>query len=457
MSEDLTQKTDLPRQIEKPESQGAPSLPQKGAPSLPQKKEGKEKKRLKLVSPEASAAVAEERDKVVHIVRRLEEEHTQWRVGRKKAPWFLLSLLLCVALPTLVASGYYFLIAADRYVADARFAVRSNEQPAFDALGMLTGMPSSQTVSDSYMVADYITSREMARLLDQQVSLRGIYSDARADFLTRLDPDVSLESLVSYWNKRVDVLYDSAKTTIAVEVQAFSPDDAARVATAILENVRDLVNSISANARRDAVEFASRELARAELRVRSARKEVLDFRMAHNDLDPMLSAEATLQIAAGLEAERTQLNTQLATLSGYLSDDAPSLQMLKSRMAALEREIGRIQGQVSQGSTRGAVSGTATGEAPSGAMAETIAEYQELQMTQQFAEQGYTSALTALERARSEAERTQSYLAIYLPPKPTDAATYPKRGTSVLVVLILSAIFWAIGLLGFLTVRDHMA
>lgn len=448
MSEDVPQKSNLSQQVAKTDSQPAP------VPAEEDRKSKKGNKKLKLVTPEAAAALAEEKSKVVHIVERLEEENLQWQIQKKKTPWFLISMLLCIALPTFIAGVYYYLIAADRYVADARFAVRTNEQPAFDALGMLAGMPSSQSVSDSYMVADYITSREMVRTLEQQVSLRSIYSDDRADFLTRLNPDVSLEGLVDYWNSRVDVLYDSAKTTISVQVQAFSPEDAAKIANAILDNVRELVNSISSNARSDALEFAARELARAELRVRSARKDVLDFRMEHNDLNPMLTAQASLQIAAGLETERTQLKTQLATLSSYLSDDAPSLQMLRTRMAALEREIDRIQGQVSHGG--GSEDGSETDAAPSGAMASTIAEFQELQMTQQFAEQGYTSALTAIERARSESERKQSYLALYLPPKPTDDAAFPKRQTSVLVVFILSLVFWAIGLLGYMTIRDHM-
>ena len=245
--------------------------------------------------PEDAAAIEQEKSKVVHIVRRLEDENAQWRIEAEKGPLGADLGARGRLLPTFIAGVYYFFIAADRYVAEARFAIRGNEQPVSGRARRLGGMPSSQTTSDSYMVADYITSREMVRLLDQQVSLRNMFSDDRADFINRLDPDVSLEGLVAYWNKRVDVLYDPAKTTISVEVQAFSPEDAAKIVTAILDNARILVNNISANARRDAVNFASKELARAELKVRGARRDILDFRLKHNDLDPTLSAEATLK------------------------------------------------------------------------------------------------------------------------------------------------------------------
>jgi capsular polysaccharide transport system permease protein len=448
MPDDLSRKVDAPH--------GEPSK----SPAAPAPvKEKKKKKPLAVVESDQSSAVEEEKNKVVSIVRRLEEEHDKRQTGRSGSTWFLISALLCIALPTFIAGVFYYFVVADRYAAEARFAVRGNEQPVVDALGMLAGLPSSQNVSDSYMVADYITSREMVRRLEQQLPLRQIFADDKADFLNRLNPNVSLESFVKYWNKRVDVVFDATKGTIAVEVQAFSPESASRIATAILDNVRELVNDISASARRDAVQFASRELARAELRLRKAKRAVLDFRLANNELDPTLTAESVLKIAANLEAERAQLATQLASVSGYLSDDAPSIQMLKSRIAALQSEIGRIQGQISDGSSLDAeTQDTAQGhDAQSGAMASTIGEYQELEASQEFAAKAYATALASLERARAEAERTQAYLAIYMPPTPTDEAAYPRRAFSVLVVFVLSAVIWAIGLLSYLTIRDHVA
>jgi capsular polysaccharide transport system permease protein len=443
MSKDIAEKPDSPKQPGQSETSPDTRL-------LKREKKGKD--RLNVVSPEQSAAIAEEKNKVIHIYRRLEEKNDRWHAQRRKMPWNLISALVCIGVPTLLASLYLFFIAADRYVADARFAIRESQPKIGGALGMLGGITSTPALADSFMVADYITSREMVRLLDQQVSIREIYSDERADFLTRLDPTVSLEGLVSYWNKRVDVLYDPLKTTIVVEVQAFTPEHAAKIATAMLENVRELVNGMSEKARRDAVNFAAQELARAEIRLRAARNDILEFRLANKDVDPMVSAQATLQIGAELEAERSQLAAQFASLSEYLADDAPSLQVLRSRMTALQSEIERIQGQV----------GTSTGidgpemEGTSGAMASSVGKYQELQTSQLLAEQAYASALTSMERARSEAERTQSYLAVYLPPKPTDDSAYPRRGRNVLVIFLLSAVFWGIGLLAAATIRDHV-
>jgi capsular polysaccharide transport system permease protein len=406
--------------------------------------------------PDGTLPAENEKNKVIHIVRRLHEEANQKR-ARKRKPWLMISLLACILVPGLVATLYFFVFAANQYVSQASFAVRSNDTQSADVLGMMTGMPGATITSDSYIVTDYIRSREMVEELERRLSLRKIYDHPEADFLTRLDPGVSLEGLVKYWNKRIDVFFDSTKATVSVTVQAFTPEDAQTIAREIVEIARRLVNELSAQARRDAVQFAASELARAELRVRGARADMLQFRIKHNEFDPSITAESTLGIVSSLESKRSEFNSQLAALSGYLADDAPSVQMLKSRIAALDTEIARVQGQISHGSDSSrAQSGDAATGADSGALASVVALYQELMLDQEFAEKAYAAALASMERARVEADRTQSYLAVYLTPNMPEEAAYPRRLLSITIVLIFAAILWAVGALGVLTVRDHM-
>jgi capsular polysaccharide transport system permease protein len=411
---------------------------------------------LSVAAPNPPPVPNEEAAKVVHIVRRLQEETTQAR-ALKQRPWVPISFALCVVLPTFVAALFYLFIASDRFASEARFAVRSNEAPAFDAFGMITGMPSSQTVSDSYIVADYIISRDMVEELERRLPLRSMFT--AGDFFSRLGRDVTLEELVEYWQDHIDVYYDATKNTISAEMQAFTAEGADRIAREVVDIVRNLVNELSAQARRDAVGFAAAEVARAELRVRGVRQEMLEFRIAHNELDPTESAEANLGIAAELEGQRSKLASELASLSGYLSEEAPSIQILKARIAALAGEIARIQGQISTGTKRdGAELGGGAevdGRAPE-AMASVIGTYQELLLSQEFAEKAYTAAAASLENARSEADRTQSYLAIYGQPSVAQEAAYPRRWLNTGVVFLLASILWAIGMLGVMTVRDHI-
>ena len=388
--------------------------------------------------------------KIVHL-----ELPPQERVEKSRKTWWIskivpISAALCVAVPTLCASIYYGLIAADQFATEARFAVRSSDAQVADVLGVMTGMPSTTVISDSYILADFITSREMVKELEERLPLRDIYSREQGDFLTRLDPTISLEELAEYWDDRVDAVYDSVKNTMTIEVKSFTPEDSALIAQAVVEICRELINNLSAQARRDAVKFAASEVVRAEARVRTVRTEMLKFRTANNELDPTQSAAATLGIASQLDAERSQLRSQLAALSTYLSADAPSVQMLRSRIEALDAESAKVQGQIS------AVDGEMS-SASSGALANVVGEYQEILLNQEFAEKAYAAAQASLERARAEADRQQSYLAIFVPPDAAEAALYPDRLFGTFAVLVLSALAWALGALVFLTVRDHIA
>lgn len=460
MADDATQTAEAPA--------NAPTAKTAKVASVSPKKREQQgrRRRPKLISANAdndavSAAADAEREKIVHIVQRFQEESkTPQTLGER--PYLLISVLVVVALPTLIAAFFYIFIAADRFVSEARFAVRSNEAPAFDALGMLTGMPSSQIVSDSYIVVDYITSRDMMVELERRLPIREIFSRDEADFVYTLDADLSLDSLVEYWKGRVTTFYDSTKNTIVVAVDAFRAEDAEKVVGEVVAIVRNLVNDLSAQARRDAVQFAASEVARAELRVRDARQQILEFRIANKQLDPTQSASATLSIAAQLEAERSKLSSQLASLMSYLSDEAPSVQVLKARIAALDGEIANINSLVATPAANSGSSSTGIGSevgeamAQSGAMATVVGQYQELLINQEFAEKAYAASLASLERARSEAARTQSYLAIYGQPSSAQEATYPRRYLNILIVFIMSLVAWAIGALGFLAVRDHV-
>lgn len=402
--------------------------------------------------PRSPEPGSEGEDKIVHIVRRLDDVRHAAR--RRRVPWVGVSALLAILLPTLLVGLYYLLFAVDRYVAEARFAVRSNEAQTADVLGMIAGMPKATVVSDSYIVIDYIRSREMVQDLEERLPLRAIYASPQADFLTRLDPDASLEGLVDYWNERIEVFYDATKGTIAVEVEAFAGPDAQRIVEAMVEEVRTLINDLSAQSRRDAVQFAAQEVARAELRIRGARQDLAAFRAEEKEFDPAQTASASLGIIAQLEGERSQLNSQLAAIGNYLSDAAPSVQMLKTRIAAIETEINRMQGQISATDTAaGGTDAAGTGAAP---LSSALMQYQELLLNQEFAENAYTAALASQERARADAERTQSYLAIFVHPRIPEQALYPYRLFNTFVALIVFAAIWAVGALLTLTIKDHI-
>jgi len=165
----------------------------------------------------------------------------------RRFPVRLLWFVVVVLVPTALAAGYYFLLAADQYVAEFRFALRTVEPARAEIGGILQGNIAPSPVGvDSYAVVQYLGSRDVIDELGKSLDLREMFSRPESDWLARLQLPVSIEELVRYWKGQVDAFYDITNGTIAVRTRAFTPDDALRLAQAILGSAEQLVNDLSA-------------------------------------------------------------------------------------------------------------------------------------------------------------------------------------------------------------------
>ncbi len=152
------------------------------------------------------------------------------RARVRRLPLRLLSFLLVVIAPTAVASGYYFLVAADQYVAEFRFGLRSSEPIRADTGALLAGSAAPlQTVIDSYAVAQYIGSRAIVDDLGKTLDLRRMFSTTAADWPARLHLPVTIEELTAYWRRQIDAFFDPVNGTIVVRAARLYPARRARL------------------------------------------------------------------------------------------------------------------------------------------------------------------------------------------------------------------------------------
>jgi capsular polysaccharide transport system permease protein len=107
-----------------------------------------------------------------------------------------------VGLPLALAALYYFSVAADQYVAEFRFALRSVEPVRNEASAIFQGSVASSPIGvDSYAIVQYLASRDIVDELSKTIDLREMFSRPEADWLVRLQLPVSIEELVRYWKK----------------------------------------------------------------------------------------------------------------------------------------------------------------------------------------------------------------------------------------------------------------
>jgi len=125
---------------------------------------------------------------------------------RRRLGW--LSFVIVVLVPAVIAAAYYFFIAADQYVAEFRFALRSAEPEHRDpSLFLQETMAPSPIGVDSYVVVQYLASRAIIDDLSATIDLRQMFASSDADWPARLDLPVSIEELVRYWKRQVDAFF----------------------------------------------------------------------------------------------------------------------------------------------------------------------------------------------------------------------------------------------------------
>lgn len=374
----------------------------------------------------------------------------KWTPQQWRRFWTKLSFFPFVVLPVLLGIFYFSVIASDRYAAEIKFTIRSpSGSTPTDLLGAFTGVSSSgSTVTDSYIVVDFLRSRELIDLLEQDIDLRAIYDNEKADWWARFDSTLTQEEFADYLKSMIYVYFDTSSQIVTVEVQAFSAEDAKLVGQTILDLSEDLVNRLSQKAREDTLRSAQDEVSRAETLLRNHRKRISEFRQNQQDVDPTKTVEAQQAFLAQIQGQLGAARTQLSAMARFMDADAPSMKVLRSRINALESQLESERLKLGIGEVSGADD--------QGTLTSRVGAYEELAVDLEFLQQAYVLSLASLERARVEADRQERYLAAFVTPRVPQEAKYPNRILNIFLVFVLSVMGWVIGLIAVYVVREHV-
>lgn len=363
-------------------------------------------------------------------------------IGRKARRHKLISRLILiggfvgfVALPGIAAVTYFGFLASDQYEAEARFAVRSGAMAGLDVLTAVTGIPSIQVVQDTQVVTNYIGSRAMVELLQQSAGFNEAYTTEKADFFARLPKDSTIEDVVDYWRHRVNSKIQLPGGTVVLTVRAFRPEDATKLASTVLDASETLVNDMNERARLDGIRNATSDLkfaagrlakARAALEIARNREGMLDAGSERDKADTLLTA---------LRQRLIDLQQQYKSLIGTVSETAPQMRTLKLNIEVTQKQITEVQAGLTRAD---AVPGKGS------ILSASMTRLAVLELENQVAEQQYSNAASALERARSATLSKQIYLTTYVRPTLADDGTYPRRLLSISVVLLAGAALWGV-------------
>lgn len=373
------------------------------------------------------------------------------RGGSKFGRFIRALFLLFVLVPTVVAMLFYGFVATDQYATHSAFSVRgaASAGSAIDigSFFSMGGMGTDTETADSYILQEFVQSREMVEFLVAEANFLEIYSRPSADPYYRLNPESSVEDLVSYWQMMSAVEFDTDTGIIDLTVRAFRPSDAEAITRKVIERSEKLINDLSLRAREDSLRTARNEVKIAEDRFADARKALAGYRGTEREIDPTQTAAARQNVVASLEATLAQRESELRALRATMSENAPRVVYVNNQIDALERQIAteRLSVAVREEGTDQPV------------LTERLSRFEELVAEREFAERAYVSTLTGLEMARVEAMKQQRYLAVFVRGSAPEASTYPEGIRWTLIVFGSLFICWGVIALIGAAIRDRVA
>jgi len=359
----------------------------------------------------------------------------------KKRRWFI----IFVALPTIIATIYYSLIASDIYISESRFVIKSPDQKRSPVstlanLVQMTGMSSGQEQANE--VLTFVRSRDALKELEKNSDIRAKFASPTADFISRFPQPFSkdtFENLFKYYEKMVDARIDTETGAATIKVQGFSPDDAYRINQQLLNLSEALVNRLNARAQAKAISEAQKQVELATARAKTARVALAQYRNAQALIDPGKQAGGVLEIANKMIAERAALQAQL-DLMQRVAPNNPSIPALRSRINAMSVQIASQDNRVV---------GTDSG------IASKIGGYENLLVEQEFATQSLNAANAALVQSRAEAQRQQFYLERVVDPNLPDMPLLPRRLLNIIIVAAAATCLYFIGWMLIVGILEH--
>jgi capsular polysaccharide transport system permease protein len=424
-----------PRRAPETPAPGAPAGPEAPPAAKPRPNKKPQAKRPSAKPPPAKAPEAAPAPAPAPEVRPATLRPRHWMA--------LASFVVVVVLPLALTAGYLWTRAADQYHSEVAFSIRSEEAGSTTAglIGAITNIGTG-SASDADILFEYVRSQKIVEEIDRDLDLRTLYNRPEGDPVFTLGEGATIEDLVAYWQRMVNVSFETSNGIIHVRADAFAPEEAQAIASAILEKSSALVNRLSEQAREDAIRYAREELDEAEENLRAMRARLAEFRRVNRMVDPSGDAAGQSGLLNALQSQLAQALVERDMLLTYAGET-------DQRVVQATRRIDAITARLEEERTTLGVVGVES------TLPEVIGAYEELRVDLEFANTTYTQALGGLTAARAEARRQSRYLAPHIQPTLAESPLYPRR----LLLSGLAGLFlmlgWGVLMLIYYNVRDN--
>jgi capsular polysaccharide transport system permease protein len=352
-------------------------------------------------------------------------------------------IISAAVIASLLAAVYWLGIASDRYVSEARVIIQRTDLSSgqgMDFSSLLGGATGNR--ADQLLLREHLLSVDMLKKLDAALKLRAHFSHADHDVLSRMwAQDNPVEWFHRYYLSRVNIEFDDYAGVLVIKAQGFDAKTAHAITTQLVKEGELFMNGMAHSLAKEQVAFLDTQVALMNQRTINTRQAVLRFQNKAGLVSPQATAENFASIVAGLEAQRTTLETQRGISQAYLVPNHPSIIQLNQQISAVQKQIDQEQAKLAS---------------PGGkTLNRTVEEFQRLEMEAAFAQDVYKTGLVALEKGRLEAIRTIKKVSVLQTPSMPERSMEPLRYYNTLVFLLVALLLAGVAHLLAAIVRDH--
>ncbi len=350
---------------------------------------------------------------------------------------------LFVVLPTIVLAIYYGFIASDVYTSESKFVIRSPNQRSVSGIGMvLQNIGFNASSDDSYLVRDYLSSRDAVQNLKAKLDIQTKYSAKSVDVVSRFGTikEPTFENFYEYFNKKIKVVYDPASSISSLQIEAYTAKDAQNINEELLKMSEEVINRINNNAKNDILVASEKEVQEAQEVSAKAAEALAKYRVKNDVFNPEGQSAIVLQEISKLQDALIQAETQL-TQAREITPENPQIKAMETRIKSLKKSIADKSKLV-------------TGPSDISFSNRSV-EYQRLQLEKELADKQLASAMATYEQSKNDFNKKQLYLERLAMPSLPDEATKPKRFKDTLSGFVFGLLLWGVVRLFVAGVREH--
>ncbi len=372
------------------------------------------------------------------------------RKNKNKDPffvWVFRFIIWITCIVGLLSIPYWWLIASDRYVSEARVLLQKTDQLSGLAgagiAGIVTGSGGPNR-GDQLLLREYLLSVDMLKKVDAALDLRAHYSDTERDIISRMwFKDPPMERFYHYWLSRVDVVYDDYSGVLNVSAQAYDPKTAHDIVNIMIKDGESHMNKIAHELAQVQVQFLASQVNLTHDRLLEASHSLIALQNRQGLVSPKATMESLSMLISKLEAQRTDIQTQLDSLPDSLDPNHPTILMLKKGLTSLQEQIDKKEAELTSPAARKTLN-------------YSVEEFQRLEMELGFVQDVYKTALSGLEKGRTDASRTLKKISVFQSPTVPDFPLAPNRPYNTLVSLMIAGALASIFQLIVSIIRDHV-